>query len=581
MGGREDDVADEVVALELGPGHPTATAALGLERVGLDRLDVAGLGHHDHQLLVVDQVQVRHLALVEHDRGHPGRGELLLDGEQVVLDDGPQAGVVVEDGLELGDLLAQLLEPLLDVDPGEAGQLAEAHLQDVLGLELGEPEALHEATAGRGPVLAGADEGDHLVDHVEGPQQALLDLLVPAGLVQAVLRPAGDDLDLVRDVALERLHQVERAGHAVDQRHHVDGEAGLQLRLLEQVVQHDVGVGVPAQADDEVGLAAGRVVVDVGDALELAGVDQLLDAPGDGLAAGLVGQLGDDDLHAAAPASRLLDGGLGPHLHAAPAGAVGLHDPGPAHDEAARREVGTLHEAHEVVRRGVRVVDQVDGGVDDLAQVVGRDVGGHADRDALAAVDQQVGEAGGQDDGLLVGPVVGRLEVDGVLVDVRDHLHGERVQAALRVALGRRPEVGRAVVAVEVDERVAQREGLGHAHEGVIDRAVAVRMELGHRVAGDAGALDEGAVGPEALLLHVPDDPPVHRLEAVAHVRQGAGHDDGHGVVQEGPLHLLLDLDRLDGAEERGRPPRRRRGAACRRSSLICPGTSRRGRSAG
>ena len=158
----------------------------------------------------------------------------------------------------------------------------------------------------------------------------------------------------------------------------------------------------------EVGLAAGRLVVDVGDAVELAGVDQLLDAPGDGLAARLVGQLGDDDLHAAAPASRLLDLGLGPHLHAAAAGAVGLHDPGPAHDEAARREVGTLHELHQVVGRGVGVVDEVDGGVDDLAQVVGRDVGGHADGDALAAVDQQVGEAGGQHDGLLGGAVVGR-----------------------------------------------------------------------------------------------------------------------------------------------------------------------------
>jgi hypothetical protein len=259
--------------------------------------------------------------------------------------------------------------------------------------------------------------------------------------LRAVLRTTGDDLDLVRDVALERLHQVEGAGHAVDQRHHVDREAGLQLRLLEQVVQHDVGVGVPTQADDQVGLAAGGVVVDVGDALELAGVDQLLDAAGDGLAAGLVGQLGDDDLHAAAPPGRLLDGGLGPHLHAAPPGAVGLHDPGPPHDEAARREVRTLHVAHEVVRRGVGVVDQVDGGVDDLAEVVGRDVGGHADGDALAAVDQQVGEAGGQDDGLVVGRVVGRLEVDGVLVDVRDHLHGQRVQPALRVALRGRTEV--------------------------------------------------------------------------------------------------------------------------------------------
>ena len=153
MGGGEDDVADEVVALELGPGHPAATAALGPEGVGLDRLDVAGLGHHDDQLLVVDEVLGRTSRPSSSvTAATPGRGELLLDGEQVVLDDGPQAALVVEDGLQLGDLLAQLLEPLLDVDPGEAGQLAEAHVEDVLGLELGEPEAArHEATRGPRP----------------------------------------------------------------------------------------------------------------------------------------------------------------------------------------------------------------------------------------------------------------------------------------------------------------------------------------------------------------------------------------------------------------------------------------------
>ena len=68
------------------------------------------------------------------------------------------------------------------------------------------------------------------------------------------------------------------------------------------------------------------------------------------------------------------------------------------------------------------------------------------------------------------------MQVDGVLVDVGEQLHRQRVQAALGVALGGRAEVGRAVVAVEVDQRVAQRERLGHAHEGVVDRAVAVRV---------------------------------------------------------------------------------------------------------
>jgi hypothetical protein len=76
----------------------------------------------------------------------------------------------------------------------------------------------------------------------------------------------------------------------------------------------------------------------------------------------------------------------------------------------------------------------VEGGVDDLAQVVGRDVGGHAHRDALAAVDQQVGEARRQHRRLFVLAVVVGDEVDGLLVDPRQQLHGQVGQPALGVA---------------------------------------------------------------------------------------------------------------------------------------------------
>src|SRR5262245_16200504 len=78
-------------------------------------------------------------------------------------------------------------------------------------------------------------------------------------------------------------------------------------------------------------------------------------------------------------------------------------------------------------------------------------------------------------------------------------------------------------------------------------------MELGHRVARDTSALHERPVGPETLRLHVPQDSAVDRLEAVAHVGQRPGNDDGHGVIQERALYLVLDFDRLDLAElERG-----------------------------
>jgi hypothetical protein len=43
----------------------------------------------------------------------------------------------------------------------------------------------------------------------------------------------------------------------------------------------------------------------------------------------------------------------------------------------------------------------------------------------------------------------------------------------------------------------------------------------------------------------------VHRLQAIAHVRQRALHDDRHRVVEEAALHLDLEPDGLDAVAGR------------------------------
>ena len=357
MGGGEDHVAHDVVGLELGAADTATAATLRLERRGRHRLDVLRLGHDDDELFVVDEVLDRHLAVVIGELAHAGLGELLLDRQQLVLDDLAQLGVVGEDRLELLDARANVGELGLEVDPAEARQLAELHVEDVDRLHLGElVRRDHQRRLGRGRVVARPDEGDDLVDHVERLDPALEDVLAAACLVEPELGAPGDDLDLVADVAGERRGEVERARHTVDEGDHVDRERRLQLRQLEQVVEHDIGVGVALECDHEVGLAAGRSVVDVGDALEVAGGDELLDATGDRRAARLVRQLGDDDLVATVLA--LLDRRLGAHLHAAAAGAVGVDDAGPPEDLTAGREVGPLHELHQLIGGGDGVVHQ-------------------------------------------------------------------------------------------------------------------------------------------------------------------------------------------------------------------------------
>ena len=201
-----------------------------------------------------------------------------------------------------------------------------------------------------------------------------------------------------------------------------------------------------------------------------------------------------------------------------------------------------------------RVVDVGDQGVADLAEVVRRDRGRHADGDAARAVDQQVGELAGQDPRLLVLLVVVGLEVDGVELDVLEHLGGDRAELGLGVPHGRRGQaVDAAEVALAGDQQVPHVPPLGHAGQGGIDRVVAVRVITLHRLADDARALAGGAAGAQPEVAHRHQDPPLRRLEPVADVGQGPADDDRHRVVEVALLELLLDVQRQGGKRRGGR----------------------------
>ena len=232
------------------------------------------------------------------------------------------------------------------------------------------------------------------------------------------------------------------------------------------------------------------------------------------------GQLADDQAHAALDLFDLDDGA---HRDGAAARAIGLVDARAPEDRRARREVRALDALDQRLEQlflgRARVLQEPLGARRDLAQVVGRDVRRHADGDAGRAVDEEVGEAGGKDRRLLRPAVVVVLEVDGLLVDVPHHLHGERGHPALGVpGRGRGVVAGAAEVALAVDERIAQRPVLDEADEGVVDRGVAVRVVLAHDVADDARALGVRAVGAVAAVEHRVDDAAVDGLQPVAHL---------------------------------------------------------------
>jgi hypothetical protein len=67
-------------------------------------------------------------------------------------------------------------------------------------------------------------------------------------------------------------------------------------------------------------------------------------------------------------------------------------------------------------------------------------------------------------------------------------------------------------------------------------------MIAAQHVADGRGALAVGLVAGQAVLVHGVQYAPVHGLQTVPHVGQGAAHDDGHGVLDVGAGHLVHQL---------------------------------------
>lgn len=177
-------------------------------------------------------------------------------------------------------------------------------------------------------------------------------------------------------------------------------------------------------------------------------------------------------------------------------------------------------------------------GGNDLAEVVRGHVGGHAHRDAAGTVDQKVRVGGRQHRRLQHLVVIVGDKVHHVFIQVSRQLQGGRRKARLGVAGGGRAVVERTKVPVPVNERQAQRPVLGHAHHGVVDGGVAVRVQLAHDLAHHAGTLDVSLVRAQPHLAHHVQDAPLHGLEPVAGVRERPGVNHRIGVLQEGAFHL-------------------------------------------
>ena len=313
-----------------------------------------------------------------------------------------------------------------------------------------------------------------------------------------------------------------------------------------ELIQDQLRIGLALQVNDQAhwfAAAGAAFIADRANSLNSLFFDERADGLMQAVPSLLEGHLGDDDL---GPAAFLSNVGSRSQDHLASPGPIAFKNSLSAADDASGREIRTGDDFHQLIDRDLRLVDQLDRRVTDLAQVVRRNLGRHADGDAVGAVDEEVRKLAGQNQRLTVFTVVVVDEINGIAFQVLEHRRRNGRQPRLGVAKGRWRQPGdRAEVALRMDQAVPHDPILSHPHQRRIYRLIAVRMIALHRLADDAGALAGGSGWPQPEIVHRQENPPLRWLETVAHVGQSPADDDAHGIGKVTVLELVLDIERL------------------------------------
>ena len=142
-------------------------------------------------------------------------------------------------------------------------------------------------------------------------------------------------------------------------------------------------------------------------------------------------------------------------------------------------EIRSFDMLHQIINCAIWVVHEVHHSIHNFTQVVRWHVGRHPDCNSRGTIHQQVRNFCREDSGLLETLVKIGPEVDGLLVQVRQHVFSDFAEPGLRVAhRSRVVPINRAKVPLPIDHGITQRPMLRHANHGVIHRTVAMWVIL-------------------------------------------------------------------------------------------------------
>ena len=381
----------------------------------------------------------------------------------------------------------------------------------------------------------------HFIDIVTSNDQSLQNVGTLLGLAQIILRTADRYIMTMLYKIFHTISETQQTWATLHQCDAVHRERTLQSRHFEQFIENNVGIGIFLHVNHDAHSLATGLIIDIRNAVEFTLLDQIGNILDQHTFVDSIRNLRNNDLVVALTGLNLH---LGTHDDTATSGLVGFLNTLESINISPCREIRSRNVTHQFTARDRRIVDIGATTVDDLAQIVRRNIGSHTHGNTISAINKKVGNFRRHHGRLLKGIIEVVDHINGLLLKIVHRTFANLGEAAFRITHSSgRIAVDRTEVTLAVNKFVAHVPILSHTHQRAVDRAVAMRVILTQNLTHDAGTFLIRLVAGIADTHHTIEDSTMNRLESISDIGKGSCHNHGHRIIYVGRFHLFLNVD--------------------------------------
>ena len=245
--------------------------------------------------------------------------------------------------------------------------------------------------------------------------------------VQIVFCSSGYYILLMSQIVFQHFFEIHNLRFIVDKSQHDHTECILQLCMLIQLIQNDIGIGIFSQINTDTHAFTAGMIVQSGNTVNLFIPDKLCNLFDQPCLIYHVRKFRNNDL--ALSVRQSLNIGYGTNSYFATACSVRFFYTSSSEDRCTCREIGTLYDIQNFLYFCISVffnavIDNFYHSINNLTKIVRRNIGSHTYSNTGGTVYQKIGITGRQYRRLFFCFIKVWLEIYGIFIDIRQHFHG-------------------------------------------------------------------------------------------------------------------------------------------------------------